>query len=70
MKPYNKFLIENEISNIRISHSLLLSLFEFFREEETDDEMLHHVAERMNTLSSMGKVLTMKDYDYIINGKG
>jgi hypothetical protein len=69
MKDFKRFMIEAEVSGMKISHSLLIRLFEYFREEEMEDDQLHEIAERMNFLSASGKILTMKNYNFIIYGE-
>lgn len=54
--------------HVKISHSLLLRLFEYFHENSSynDDEDLHDVAELIFEVGGDGEVVDMDDYDYII----
>jgi CRISPR/Cas system CSM-associated protein Csm4 (group 5 of RAMP superfamily) len=70
MKKYCNLIEElSKNNNIKISHSLMTRLFEFFREEKTDDIILHHILENMNKISKKKSYLDMDDYENIVNVK-
>lgn len=49
-----------------ISSALLLRLFELVHEEiEDNDEVLHHMLEKITELAKDGRVVVMADYDEI-----
>jgi hypothetical protein len=60
--------VEAETPHIKISHSLLIRLFEYFHENSSynDDEDIHDIAELIFDVGSDGEVVGMDDYDYII----
>ena len=59
---------ETETPHIKISHSLLMRLFEYFHENSSsnDDEDIHDIAELIFEVGSDGEVVDMDDYDYVI----
>lgn len=67
MKSFKEIMEEKRIPHVKMSYSLLLRMFEYFREEETDDVKLHDITERISKLDS--KMLTMDDYDFIVGNK-
>ena len=60
--------VEAETPHIKISHSLLIRLFEYFHENSSynDDEDVHDITELIFDVGSDGEVVGMDDYDYII----
>lgn len=48
---------------------LFIRLLEFAREDATDDATLHKVTENIINMSQDGQVLTMDQYDQIVNVK-
>lgn len=48
---------------------LFIRLLEFAREDATDDATLHKVTENIISMSQDGQVLTMDQYDQIVNVK-
>jgi len=58
-----KFNPEDEVA---MDIPLLIRVFEYMREEAKSDIDVHDVAERLISLSSMGRVLTMDDYNKIV----
>lgn len=48
---------------------LFIRLLEFAREDATDDATLHKVTENIISMSQDGQVLTMDQYDQIIDTK-
>ena len=64
MKSFREIMEEKRIPHVKMSYSLLIRMFEYFREEETDDVALHEIVERISELDD--KLLTMDDYDYIV----
>lgn len=53
----------------QLSIPLLLRLFEYIREEDTTDEDLHFMAERISELAWDGVRMTMNEYESIIPKK-
>lgn len=53
---------------IRVDVPLLIRLLEFAREDASSDLDLHALASRMISESEGGKVLTMEDYEELIEG--
>jgi hypothetical protein len=62
-------LFTRETKLCQLSIPLLLRLFEFIREEETTDEDLHFMAERISELAWDGVRMTMNEYESIIPKK-
>ncbi len=54
--------------HVKISHSLLIRMFEFFLENEEDleDSELHEIAETIFEIGSTGTIVDTSDYDYIV----
>lgn len=48
---------------------LFIRLLEFAREDATDDQTLHKVTENIIKMCEDGQVLTMDDYDSIVDTK-
>jgi hypothetical protein len=59
-------LYKQEKRFLMVSVPLLLRLFEYVREEHTNDEDLHFMAERMQELMLDGVKMTMNQYSGII----
>jgi len=55
-----------ELECCRLSVPLILRLFEFIREEQTSDEDLHFMAERITEMAEGGVRLTMNHYSSIV----
>lgn len=53
----------------KLSLPLLLRLFEYIREENTTDEDLHFMAERISQLAWDGVAMSMNEYQSIIPKK-
>lgn len=62
------FESEEDDNYIKISHSLLLRLFEYFHENSSsnEDEDIHDIVELISQLDSENGSVDMSDYDYII----
>ena len=54
--------------HVKISHSLLIRMFEYFLENEEDleDSELHEIAETIFEIGSTGTIVDTSDYDYIV----
>jgi hypothetical protein len=73
-KPEEPQVVEDEptpVSNpsdrVTMDVPLLLRIMEYSKEDAQSDMDLHHVAEKLVSMSSGGKTLTMNDYNNIIN---
>jgi len=68
MKTFKQILEERNVEHVRLSYSLMMRLFEYFREEETDDVILHDIAENISELDKKTNsgVLNMEHYDFIV----
>lgn len=53
---------------VRVDIPLLIRLLEFAREEASNDVDLHVLASEMIAMSEEGRVLTIDDYDEILEG--
>lgn len=51
---------------IRTDVPLMIKLLEYAREDSTSDDQLHLIAENMVAMSEYGRVLTMNDFDNIV----
>lgn len=51
---------------ISLSVSLLLRLLEFAKEDATDDNCLHYIAEKAQELSKEGRGLSIRDYNSLV----
>ena len=60
---------ENKMDVITVDVPLFIRLLEFAREDATDDMMLHDVAERLIKLCQDGDIMTMEQYDEIVDSK-
>ena len=54
---------------IKVDVPLFIRLLEYAREDAKTDMDLHDVAENIISLSSVGKTLTMDDYDSIVGSQ-
>jgi hypothetical protein len=60
----------NPKDKITLDVPLFIRLLEYAREDAKTDMDLHNVAEKAIELSSTGDILTMTDYDKIVNMMG
>ena len=60
---------DNRIDVITVDVPLFIRLLEFAREDSTDDMQLHDVAERLIKLCQDGDIMTMEQYDEIVDSK-
>ena len=56
----------NPEDTVTMDIPLLIRMFEFMREEAKTDVEVHDVTERLISLSSTSKILTMSDYPRIV----
>lgn len=56
----------NPIDSVTVDIPLLIRLFEYAREDASSDMDLHRVTEKLTSLSQAGKMLTMDDYETIV----
>ena len=59
----------NPTDKITVDVPLFIRLLEYAREDAKTDVDLHNVAEKAIELSLTGNILTMTDYDQIINSE-
>ena len=59
----------NPKDTIKVDVPLFIRLLEYAREDAKTDMDLHDVAENIISLSSVGKTLTMDDYDSIVGSQ-
>ena len=59
----------NPRDTIKVDVPLFIRLLEYAREDAKTDMDLHDVAENIISLSSVGKTLTMDDYDSIVGSQ-
>ena len=54
--------------HVKISHSLLIRMFEYFLENEEDleDSELHEIAETIFEIGSTGTIVDTSEYTYIV----
>jgi hypothetical protein len=60
---------ENKMDVITVDVPLFIRLLEFAREDATDDMMLHDVAEKLIEMCADGDIMTMDQYDEIVDTK-
>jgi hypothetical protein len=60
---------ENRMDVISVDVPLFIRLLEFAREDATDDMMLHDVAEKLIEMCADGDIMTMDQYDEIVDTK-
>lgn len=60
---------ENQIDVITVDVPLFIRLLEFAREDSTDDAQLHEVATKLVELCQDGDIMTMEQYDEIVDSK-
>ncbi len=60
---------ENKMDVITVDVPLFIRLLEFAREDSTDDMQLHDVAEKLIELCADGDIMTMDQYDEIVDTK-
>jgi hypothetical protein len=60
---------ENQIDVITVDVPLFIRLLEFAREDSTDDMQLHEVASKLVELCADGDIMTMEQYDEIVDSK-
>lgn len=60
---------ENKMDVISVDVPLFIRLLEFAREDSTDDMQLHDVAEKLIELCADGDIMTMDQYDEIVDTK-
>jgi hypothetical protein len=60
---------QNPLDIVTFDVPLFIRLLEFAREEATDDETLHKVTENIIQACQDGQVLSMDDYDQLIDVK-
>lgn len=58
---------ENPTDTVTMDIPLLIRLLEYAREDAKSDVDLHSVTENMIGMSGQNKILTMDDYDAIVN---
>lgn len=61
---------DNRIDVITVDVPLFIRLLEFAREDSTDDMQLHSVAEKLIEMCQDGDIMTMEQYDEIVDSKG
>lgn len=59
--------VNEQRDTISLDVPLLIRLLEYAREDANSDVDLHNVAEKLVELTDSGKVLTMQDYDSIVD---
>jgi len=59
----------NPQDEVKMDVPLLIRLFEYMREDASNDVEVHNVTQRLISLSSFGHTLTMKDYNKIVPTK-
>ncbi|NJO61030.1 MAG: hypothetical protein HC836_23050 [Richelia sp. RM2_1_2] len=57
------FNIEDTVS---MDIPLLIRIFEYMHEDVKDDVEIHEIADRLISLSALGRVLNMDDYEQIV----
>ena len=60
---------ENKMDVITVDVPLFIRLLEFAREDSTDDMQLHDIAEKLIELCADGDIMTMDQYDEIVDTK-
>lgn len=60
---------ENKMDVITVDVPLFIRLLEFAREDATDDLKLHDIAEKLIKLCQDGDIMTMEQYDEIVDSK-
>lgn len=60
---------DNRIDVITVDVPLFIRLLEFAREDSTDDMQLHEVASKLVELCQDGDIMTMEQYDEIVDSK-
>ena len=60
---------DNRIDVITVDVPLFIRLLEFAREDSTDDMQLHSVAEKLIEMCQDGDIMTMEQYDEIVDSK-
>ena len=60
---------QNPEDVITVDVPLFIRLLEFAREDSTDDMQLHSVAEKLIEMCQDGDIMTMEQYDEIVNSK-
>lgn len=56
----------NPRDTIKLDVPLFIRLLEYAREDAKDDMDLHHIAEKLVSLSSQGRSLSMDDYEQVV----
>lgn len=54
---------------VKMDVPLMIRIFEYVREDVKTDVEIHELSDRIISLSSMSRVLTMEDYDQIVPAK-
>jgi hypothetical protein len=60
----------NPTDTVKIDVPLLIRLLEYAREDASSDLDLHDLAEKLVARGTRGKTLTMKDYEFVVEGAG